>query len=140
MTKKISKKNTKKVVKKAGGGKAPVFPESVLKPIDNFLTAKLHTLEKRKKKITRDDPFMDPNRTTDNAASDVEADEQVGHARASAINTELSKSIINVRKALSRIKLGKYGVCEECGQMIDTARLMAVPEAKFCSSCAAKRE
>ena len=118
----------------------PVFPESVLKPVSNFLIARLHTLEKSKKKIIKEDPFMDVNRGSDNAASDIEADEQFGHARTSAISKELGKSIINIRKALAMIKVGKYGICEECGQMIDTARLMAVPEAKFCASCAAKLE
>lgn len=133
MTKTVSKKDKKK-------NDTPVFPESVLKPINNFLTAKLHTLEKRKKKIAKDDPFMDVDRGTDNAAIDIEADEQYGHARTSAINKELGKSIINVRKALTRMKLGKYGICEECGQMIDTERLMAFPETTFCTNDAAKRE
>ncbi|KKR63523.1 MAG: hypothetical protein UU02_C0023G0001, partial [Candidatus Woesebacteria bacterium GW2011_GWA1_40_43] len=38
------------------------------------------------------------------------------------------------------IKLGKYGICEECGQMIDTERLIAFPEATLCAKDAAKRE
>jgi RNA polymerase-binding transcription factor DksA len=76
----------------------------------------------------------------DNAAPDTEADEQFGHARTSAIGKELSRSIIFIRKALTRIKLGKYGICEECGQMIDTERLIAFPEATFCKKDAAKRE
>lgn len=133
MTKKVTNKDKK-------NSSTPVFPESVLKPVNNFLTAKLHTLEKRKKKIAKDDPFMDENRGVDNAAIDTEADEQFGHARTSAINKELGRSIINVRKALTRMKLGKYGICEECGQMIDTERLIAFPETTFCAKDAAKRE
>jgi len=120
--------------------KTPVFPASVLKPVSNFLSAKLHTLEKRKKEISKEDPFSDRSRVDDNAAPDTEADEQFGHARTSAIGKELSRSIIFIRKALTRIKLGKYGICEECGQMIDTERLIAFPEATFCKKDAAKRE
>lgn len=130
MTTKTTKKKTQSLV----------FPENVLKPVNNFLSARLHTLEKRKKDITKQDPFSDKSRVDDNAASDIEADEQNGHARTSAINKEISKNIINVRKALSRIKLGKYGVCEDCGQMIDTDRLIAFPETTYCTRCAAKRE
>lgn len=133
MTKKVKKDIKNK-------NQTPVFPESVLKPVSNFLSAKLHTLEKRKKAISKDDPFSDAERVNDNAASDTEADEQFGHARASAINKELSKNIINIRKALSRIKIGKYGICEDCGQMIDTDRLIAFPETTFCAKDAAKRE
>jgi len=120
--------------------KAPRFPASVLTPVSNFLSAKLHTLEKTKKAISKEDPFADVSRVDDNAAPDTEADEQFGHARTSAINKEISKNIINIRKALTRIKLGKYGICEECGQMIDTERLVAFPEATLCKKDAAIRE
>jgi RNA polymerase-binding transcription factor DksA len=118
----------------------PRFPANVLTPVANFLTARLHTLEKRKKEISKEDPFSDPSRVDDNAAPDTEADEQFGHARTSAIKTEISKNIIGIRKALTRIKIGKYGICEECGQMIDTARLIAFPEATLCAKDAQKRE
>jgi RNA polymerase-binding transcription factor DksA len=118
----------------------PKFPSNVLTPVANFLTARLHTLEKRKKEISKEDPFADPSRVDDNAAPDIEADEQYGHARTSAIKSEISKNIIGIRKALTWIKIGKYGTCEECGQMIDTARLIAVPETTLCAKDAAKRE
>jgi RNA polymerase-binding transcription factor DksA len=118
----------------------PVFPESVLTPIANFLSARLHTLEKRKKEISKEDPFSDVGRVDDNAAPDTEADEQFGHARTSAIKKEITRSIIDIRKALTMIKLGKYGICEECGQMIDTERLIANPTATLCTKDAANRE
>jgi RNA polymerase-binding transcription factor DksA len=118
----------------------PKFPSNLLTPVAHFLTARLHTLEKRKKEIAKEDPFADTSRVDDNAAPDIEADEQFGHARTSAIKTELSKSIIGIRKALTRIKIGKYGICEECGQMIDTDRLIAFPEAVLCKKDAAKHE
>lgn len=116
------------------------FPSNLLTPVAQFLTARLHTLEKRKKEISKEDPFADPSRLDDNAAPDTEADEQFGHARTSALKNEISKNIIAVRKALTRIKIGKYGICEECGQMIDTARLIAFPEATLCAKDAAKHE
>jgi RNA polymerase-binding transcription factor DksA len=118
----------------------PVFPASLLKPIGDFLSAKLHTMEKRKKAISKEDPFANTSRVDDNAAPDTEADEQFGHARTSAIGKEIGKNIINIRKALSRIKIGKYGICEECGELIDTERLIAFPEATLCKKDAAKRE
>lgn len=119
---------------------APRFPASLLNPVAMFLQSRLDTFKKRKKEISKEDPFRDPARVTDNAAPDTEADEQFGHARTSAISTELSKRMIQVRKAMTRIKIGKYGICEECGQMIDTDRLIIYPEATLCARDAAKRE
>ena len=116
------------------------FPASVLSPVAGFLKARLKSLSQRKKAISKEDPFKDPSRVTDNAAPDTEADEQFGHARTSAISSEIGKRMIQVRKALTRIKIGKYGICEECGQMIDTDRLMIYPEATLCAKDALKRE
>lgn len=118
----------------------PTIPANVLKPVDNLLKGKLKTLQKRKKDINKEDPFHDMDRVNDNAAPDIEADEQFGHARTSAMKIELNRAIIQVRKALSRIKLGKYGICEVCGNLIDTDRLMIYPEATLCSKDAAKKE
>lgn len=118
----------------------PKFPANVLTPVSNFLSARLHVLQKTKKEIKNQDPFTDTSRTLDNAAFDVEADEQFGHARATAMDRSLSRRIIQIRKALTRIKIGKYGICEECGQMIDTDRLIAFPEATLCAKDARKRE
>jgi len=116
------------------------FPARVLVPVARFLQNRLETLKKRKKNIIKEDPFKDPSRVTDNAAPDTEADEQFGHARTSAIGQEIGKRIIQVRKALTRVKVGKYGICEDCGKMIDTDRLIIYPEATLCAKDAAKRE
>lgn len=120
--------------------KPPKFPDSVVAPVNNLLSGRLKTLEKRKKEISREDPFKDTERVNDNAAPDIEADEQFGHARTSAIKSEIGRTIIQLRKALTNIKLGKYGICEECGQMIDTDRLMIYPEATLCAKDSKKKE
>ncbi len=97
-------------------------------------------MEKRKKTISKEDPFRDVNRVNDNAAPDIEADEQFGHARTSALKNEINRGTIQIKKALTRIRLGKYGICEVCGKMIDTDRLMIYPEATLCAEDAAKKE
>lgn len=130
-------KKEKKENKKSSGVK---FPANLISPVATFLQDKLKTLERRKKEISKEDPFKDPSRVTDNAATDTEADEQFGHARTSAIKNEIGRTIIQVRKALTRVKLGKYGICEKCGQMIDTDRLVIYPEATLCAKDAAKKE
>ena len=116
------------------------FPAKLLAPVGSFLMSQLKRLERRKKGIEKEDPFADTNRINDNASPDTDAAEQFGHARTSAIKEQLDKKIIQTRKALSRIRVGKYGICEDCSKMIDTDRLMVYPEATLCAKCKAKRE
>jgi len=116
------------------------FPKNLVVPVKSFLAARLKELEKTRKNISKEDPFKDESRITDNAAPDTEADEQFGHARTSALKDQLDRKIIQTRRALARIKIGKYGICESCGNMINTDRLMVYPEATFCVKCESKKE
>lgn len=116
------------------------FPSNLLKPVGAFLTAKLASLRINRKKIATEDPFNDKTRDLSNAATDTEAEEQFGHARVSAIKAELNSKAKQIKKALDRVKKGKYGICEDCGKMIDTDRLAVFPEATKCVKCEKKRE
>jgi len=134
---KIAKSEEKRNKKK---GRKIFFPAKLVAPVGRFLQSKLKLLEKRKKDLDSEDPFKDANRLTDNASPDADAAEQFGHARTSALKEQLDRKTIQIRKALTRIKIGKYGICEDCGKMIDTDRLMAYPEATLCAKDQAKRE
>lgn len=116
------------------------FPSNLVAPIGRFLKSSLKKLEFRKKEIAKEDPFRNKARVNDNASPDADAEEQFGHARTSALRETIDRQMIQTRKALTRIKIGKYGICEDCGKMIDTDRLMAYPEATLCKDCKAKRE
>jgi len=137
---KKQKTKTLKKQKKSSGKGIFRYPSMLLSPIGSFLQDKLKNLEKRKKAIEKEDPFRDTTRVLDNASPDTDAAEQFGHARTSALKEQLDRRIIQIRKALTRIKIGKYGICEDCGQMIDTDRLMVYPEATLCAKDQAKRE
>lgn len=116
------------------------FPASLLTPIANLLRRKHKKLEESKKNISSEDPFVNKSRVFDNASPDADAEEQFGHARVTAIKDELNKKMTQIHKALKRIKKGKYGICEDCGKMIDTDRLAVYPEATLCVNCEKKRE
>ena len=116
------------------------YPARLVVPVGRFLKQKIRILEKRKKEIEEEDPFSDTARIADNASPDTDAAEQFGHARTTAIREQIERRIIQTRKALTRLKLGKYGICEECGNLIDTDRLMAYPEATLCARDARKKE
>ena len=116
------------------------FPTNLLQPVAKFLQDRLNQLTARRQEVENDDPFNDTSRLEDNASPDSDAAEQFGHARSSAIREQLDRRIIQTRKALTRLKIGKYGICEDCGQMIDTDRLMVYPDATLCARDATKRE
>lgn len=90
--------------------------------------------------MEKEDPFKDPDRVSDNAAVDTEAAEQFGHVNIEGLRHEIDRKLIQIRKALTRIKIGKYGICEKCGKMIDTDRLTVFPEATVCIKCKKERE
>ncbi len=116
------------------------FPKTLLAPVGEFLSAQLKKLERTKKKVVKDDPLKNPNREIEKGAPDAEAEEQIGHLRSIATQVQLSRNIVQTRRALARVKIGTYGICEKCGNMIDTDRLMIYPEATLCVSCERKLE
>lgn len=116
------------------------FPDRLLAPIGNFLRRQERDLIKRRKSLLSQDPFVDTARLKDSAAADADAQEQVGHAQIEALRREVDRKLIQVRQALSRIKIGRYGTCENCGKMIDTERLMVKPEATWCVECEREKE
>lgn len=116
------------------------YPKDLLKPIRDHLTDKLHSLVKRRKEIIETDPVHEKERLVGNADIGDEAMEEVGHMQAFALRATVDRSIIQIRKALTRIKIGTYGTCERCGKMIDTDRLMVMPETTLCVDCEKKRE
>ncbi|OGY17724.1 MAG: hypothetical protein A2784_01180 [Candidatus Chisholmbacteria bacterium RIFCSPHIGHO2_01_FULL_48_12] len=111
------------------------FPLQVLQPIRDYLVNQQAKLLKRKKQLTAEDPFSDVSRVDDNAALDADAAEISGHDRVSALKWEVDKALVRVRKTLTRVNLGKYGLCAKCGEMIDTDRLAVDPTVELCVTC-----
>ncbi|MDP3998220.1 MAG: TraR/DksA C4-type zinc finger protein [bacterium] len=116
------------------------FPTHLLKQLKRYLEERKKDTEKKLAVLETEDPFSDTDRLNDNAASDTEVKEQIGHQRVEAIMAELSRNLVRIKKAMAKIGLGKYGVCEKCKKMIDTERLSAVPTAELCIVCAKKEE
>lgn len=110
------------------------FPRNLLLPIKGFLERELVRLKRREKDIKANDPFSDEGRSTENSLEE-DVDEQIGHLHAEVKAGFIKRQIIQLRKALTRIKIGKYGICEKCGQLIDTDRLAVKPDATVCIKC-----
>ena len=50
------------------------------------------------------------------------------------------QSLYELDDALKRIEDGRFGICEDCEQLITKVRLRAVPQARLCVKCQEKRE
>lgn len=122
-----------------GGRSVAGIPISLLQPIKKFLESEIIKWKKAEKNIKKGDPFLDDDRANRNS-SEEDVDEQVGHFESEVKASFAKKQLVQLRKALSMIKIGKYGVCERCGKMIDTDRLAVKPEVTVCIKCAREQE
>lgn len=115
------------------------YPEDVLRDIREFLTQERALITNRIGDLSHQDPFCDPDRLNDNAASDMEATEESNHDRFVALVEEQKIKLNEVITALGAIEAGTYGFCTNCGNMIDTDRLAALPTATLCLTCERKK-
>ena len=53
-----------------------------------------------------------------------------------ALGNEARGEIVKIKAALARMDEGNFGVCTECGEVIDAKRVMAYPYADECIDCA----
>jgi DnaK suppressor protein len=67
---------------------------------------------------------------------------QAEHASAdlARLNEAQRLELLRVEAALARIDEGRWGQCAECGQVIESKRLEALPWAVRCSGCAEAAE
>lgn len=54
--------------------------------------------------------------------------------------TALESELASVEDALRALRLGRYGICDRCGEPIDPERLAVRPEATHCVRCQAEVE
>lgn len=115
------------------------FPSDVLNKIRKALEEEKSRVVTRMRELASQDPFTDPDRANDNAASDTEASEESNHDRYQAMVDEMKARIVALDEALRRVGSGTYGYCVRCSLMIDTDRLAIIPTATLCSECERKK-
>lgn len=116
------------------------FPSELLLEIRKQLEEEKKLLEARIDELMKQDPFSDPDRLTDNAALDRDADEESSHDRFAAMIEELQQKRKDIDDTLLRVSDGTYGFCTNCKQMIDTDRLSILPTATLCRTCEDKKK
>jgi DnaK suppressor protein len=57
-----------------------------------------------------------------------------------ALVQTLQRKLESIDRAIQLAKNGTYGICQDCGERIDPARLDILPEASLCLQCQRKFE
>ena len=81
----------------------------------------------------------------DREPGDVQFDEESGQGdtmnvereRDLALSAQALNAVDEIDRALEKITLGTYGICEKCGMTIPKERLRALPHASLCVTCKA---
>lgn len=66
-----------------------------------------------------------------------EATESFELEKRTALEKRIKEQLAEIEHALDKFDKGTYGLCDNCGQSIDPARLEALPQASLCLNCKA---
>lgn len=105
--------------------------------LKNLLNLQLQ-IQEQIKQLKKDDPFSDPDYSSDNAAIDTDVREQDYHAIVEAKIKQLEKRLTDIEQAIINTDKGTYGYCRNCKDQIPLPRLKLVPEAQYCVTCESK--
>jgi DnaK suppressor protein len=113
------------------------LPAEFINILKNKLLNKDKNLKNSQQMLIKEDPYLQEDRATGNAEDMDEAVLEDSRKEISDEEMSIVKRLrLQIKRALAAIKVGKYGICEKCGNPIDKARLQAYPEATSCIECA----
>lgn len=115
------------------------FSDAYLEEVKTKLKAVDKDLQAQEELLKAEDPYLNSGRAEGNSEEMDEAIlEDVKKEIVDAQTNSVQLKRQQIKRALSFLKIGKYGMCEICGKDIDTARLEIFPEATKCIDCASK--
>lgn len=113
------------------------LPRKSFDKVKSLLLRQQKKVEDDLKAIEKEDPVLNSGlvETTEPGTDSWIADV---HTRALAAKQNLQDLLSKTKKALTRVKSGNYGKCENCGKPIEPERLEIIPIATLCMSCSKK--
>lgn len=105
-----------------------------LQKIKQILLRQKKDVEREIEGLEKDDPV---NSMMMAESSEPGTDSWVAdtHGRVVAVKQNLYDLLTKIKYAISALKSGKYGKCENCGNDIEPARIEAIPTATLCIRC-----
>lgn len=127
-------------LKNGGYVMASVYPQEFIKKLKERLLRYKGKIEEEEKQVQKEDSSLEAGQASRSADFEDEASDEMGHSFVQATLSSIRGLKAQIQRALERMRSGKYGLCERCGQPIDKARLQAFPEATLCLKCEQLRE
>ena len=128
--------------------KTPVKKAAARKPapLDKFLEGQKKLLLEEREVYTRQATSLRAEAeqlAEDRDPGDVQFDEESGQGdsmnvereRDLALSAQALAAVEEIDRALEKMDVGTYGVCEKCGEKIPKERLRALPYASLCVKC-----
>ena len=100
---------------------------------------KAELLEKIEQLRVRGQPSAERREGSPFGKREEGADEASELEKRLGLEKRLVESLNAVEHALQKHEAGTYGLCDCCGQVIEEARLEAIPQASLCMKCKASR-
>jgi RNA polymerase-binding transcription factor DksA len=83
--------------------------------------------------ISRAEKPVDFGSDIDHGDEKADESEEVGNQL--AVAEDLKKRLAEIEIALEKIRTGRYGICENCGEPIEEEILDIDPESRYCKKC-----
>ena len=97
--------------------------------------------EDLRKKLADDLAFVRTFKTADSTGDSADVAFEAGSDEMTSQLAEFdSRELVQIDRALDRLKQGTYGVCECCGGKIPVRRLNALPYSTLCIECQREME
>jgi len=114
-------------------------PKNFLDSVKDTLVAQEKKLVGEKERLAKESLAARPEVGSIPSPEFVEqANEGLSQERLEVEQGIFEKLLMETRLALTKIKIGKYGICENCGQPIDRSRLKVYPQARYGLDCEQK--
>lgn len=115
------------------------LPLKTINKIKSSLLKQQKSVSKQLADIEKDDPITNNDLAPESSESGTDSWMAEVHGRLSTIKNDLVNLSKRISDSLLRLKKGTYGKCDNCGKLIEIARLEAMPTATLCLSCSKKK-
>ena len=120
------------------------FPAKTLDKLRRLLEEERETYVRQARDLAAEAEALASEREPGDTQFDEESGEgdtlNVERERDLAMSASATQAVEDIDRALGRMALGTFGICERCGKKVAVARLEALPFASLCIECKSREE
>jgi DnaK suppressor protein len=111
-----------------------------LEVLRNLLETERSALSERALVFVDEQGQIDPTSATHGQGETEHTATEVEQRVAEVLEANTREALAEISAAFERMDDGTYGLCQDCGAPIPGARLVAMPAARLCVECQARRD